>query len=64
MRRRLHEARIEEDYESGARSGIPSTPRFFVNGRIHLGSPTGPDLRRAVEAGSRGMAPRARPGPR
>jgi protein-disulfide isomerase len=46
----VYEPRIEEDYESGARSGIPSTPRFFVNGRIHLGSSAGPDLRRAVEA--------------
>jgi hypothetical protein len=46
----VHAARVEEDLRGGARSGIPSTPRFFVNGAIHLGSPSGPDLRRAVEA--------------
>jgi Na+:H+ antiporter, NhaA family len=38
LRDRAHAARVEEDYRSGARSGVPSTPRFFVNGMIHLGS--------------------------
>ncbi len=50
LREHVHAARVEEDLRGGARSGIPSTPRFFVNGAIHLGSPSGPDLRRAVEA--------------
>jgi len=42
-------AHIEEDYASGARSGVPSTPRFFVNDVIHLGSPTFPELFEAIE---------------
>jgi NhaA family Na+:H+ antiporter len=41
--------RIEDDYRSGARSGVPSTPRFFINGVIHLGSPTLPELQEAIE---------------
>jgi NhaA family Na+:H+ antiporter len=36
----LHGPRVEQDLRSGLRSGVPSTPRFFVNGVIHLGSPT------------------------
>ena len=32
LREGVHKARIDEDYASGAASGIPSTPRFFVNG--------------------------------
>jgi Na+:H+ antiporter, NhaA family len=50
LREGVHAARVEEDYRSGAASGIPSTPRFFVEGGIHLGSPTEIELRRAVEA--------------
>ena len=50
LRDGVHRARVEEDYESGARSGIPSTPRFFVNGRIHLGSANEADLTRVIEA--------------
>jgi protein-disulfide isomerase len=38
LRAGVHAARVEEDYDTGVRSGIPSTPRFFVNGVIHLGS--------------------------
>ena len=48
LRERAHEARVAEDYESGARSGIPSTPRFFVNGLIHLGSASYPELSEAI----------------
>ena len=40
----VHAARVEQDYLSGVRSGTPSTPRFFVNGVIHLGSPSFPEL--------------------
>jgi NhaA family Na+:H+ antiporter len=40
----IHAARVEQDYLSGVRSGTPSTPRFFVNGLIHLGSPSYPEL--------------------
>jgi protein-disulfide isomerase len=50
LREGVHRERVEEDYRSGAQSGIPSTPRFFVNGRIHLGSPDEPELRRVIEA--------------
>jgi Na+:H+ antiporter, NhaA family len=44
-----HAARIEADLLSGARSGVPSTPRFFVNGVIHLSSATELDLGEAIE---------------
>ncbi len=50
LREGLHAARVAEDYRSGAASGIPSTPRFFVNGAIHLGSANERELRRVVEA--------------
>jgi protein-disulfide isomerase len=50
MREGVHTERVQEDYRSGAQSGIPSTPRFFVNGEIHLGSATEPELRRLIEA--------------
>jgi protein-disulfide isomerase len=63
LRERVHEARVAEDFESGARSGVPSTPRFFVNGLIHLGSASYPELLEAiseeleVSAGSRTHPP-------
>jgi Na+:H+ antiporter, NhaA family len=38
LRKGVYAARVGEDLESGARSGVPSTPRFFVNGLIHLGA--------------------------
>jgi protein-disulfide isomerase len=44
----IHAARVEEDLRSGVRSGTPSTPRFFVNGVIHLGSPTFPELHELI----------------
>ena len=50
LRDGVHRARVDEDYASGAGSGIPSTPRFFVNGAIHLGSANEPELRRVIEA--------------
>jgi protein-disulfide isomerase len=50
LREGVHAERVAEDYRSGAASGIPSTPRFFVNGEIHMGSASLPDLRWAVEA--------------
>ena len=50
LREGVHTERVEEDFRSGADSGIPSTPRFFVNGAIHLGSATEPELRRVIEA--------------
>jgi len=45
-----HAARIDEDLSSGAGSGVPSTPRFFVNGVIHLGSASLDALGEAIEA--------------
>jgi len=50
LRDGVHAARVEEDYASGARSGVPSTPRFFVNGLIHLGSPSHAELAEAIDA--------------
>jgi Na+:H+ antiporter, NhaA family len=43
-------ARVEADLQSGARSGVPSTPRFFVNGVIHLSSATEAELGEAIDA--------------
>jgi NhaA family Na+:H+ antiporter len=45
-----HRSRVEQDLRSGARSGVPSTPRFFVDGVIHLGSPTRSALQERVLA--------------
>jgi NhaA family Na+:H+ antiporter len=48
LREHAHAAVVQEDYRSGVRSGIPSTPRFFLNGVIHLGSPTRAELEEAI----------------
>jgi Na+:H+ antiporter, NhaA family len=48
LRGGLHALRVEADYRSGARSGVPSTPRFFVNGVIHLGSASVAELSEAI----------------
>jgi protein-disulfide isomerase len=32
LERRVHLARVEEDFMSGARSGVHGTPTFFING--------------------------------
>jgi 2-hydroxychromene-2-carboxylate isomerase len=37
MGEHAHLARIEEDVESGLRSGVEGTPTLFVNGRRHEG---------------------------
>lgn len=50
LRDGVHAARVEEDYRSGAESGVPSTPRFFVNGVIHLGSASYGELAEAIDA--------------
>src|SRR3712207_3006238 len=47
-----HRARVEEDLQSGLASGVPSTPRFYVDGVIHLGSPTVRDLEAAIGSAS------------
>jgi NhaA family Na+:H+ antiporter len=48
LREGVHAARVEADFQSGVRSGVPSTPRFFVNGVIHLGSPSFGELSEAI----------------
>jgi Na+:H+ antiporter, NhaA family len=45
-----HRARVAEDYESGIRSGVPSTPCFFVDGVIHLGTASAAELELAIGA--------------
>jgi Na+:H+ antiporter, NhaA family len=50
LREGVHAGRAEEDVRSATRSGVPSTPRFFVNGVIHLGSPTRGELGEAIGA--------------
>jgi protein-disulfide isomerase len=49
LREGVHAARVEDDYQSGLRSGTPSTPRFFVNGVIHLGAASETELGAVVE---------------
>jgi Na+:H+ antiporter, NhaA family len=48
LRERRHAGRVAEDYSSGERSGTPSTPRFFINGVIHLGSASRAELEEAI----------------
>jgi NhaA family Na+:H+ antiporter len=48
LRERRHAGRVAEDYSSGTRSGTPSTPRFFINGVIHLGSASPAELEEAI----------------
>src|SRR5215210_4154813 len=44
----VHRDRVLEDYESGARSGVPSTPGFYVDGILHRGGATMPELEWAI----------------
>jgi predicted DsbA family dithiol-disulfide isomerase len=48
----LYLARIEEDMESGERSGVQGTPTFFINGVLYLGSWEQDVLLPALEAAS------------
>src|SRR5829696_5460791 len=50
LRERVYQARVAGDLASGAHSGVPSTPRFFVNGLIHLGSASYGELFEAIDA--------------
>jgi len=50
LREGTYAERVAEDFRSGAASGIPSTPRFFVNGEMHLGTSNERGLRAAIEA--------------
>jgi Na+:H+ antiporter, NhaA family len=45
-----HRARVLEDFDSGVRSGVPSTPRFYVDGVVHMGGATVPELEWAIGA--------------
>ena len=45
-------ARIEEDLESGERSGVQGTPTFFINGVLYPGSWEQDALLAALEAAS------------
>jgi protein-disulfide isomerase len=46
--------RIEEDLQSGLRSGVQGTPTFFINGVLYLGSWGQDALLAALEAASQG----------
>src|SRR5256886_2774150 len=46
-------ARIEEDVESGERSGVQGTPTFFINGALYRGSWEREALLPALQAASR-----------
>jgi protein-disulfide isomerase len=46
--------RIEEDVESGERSGVQGTPTFFINGILYRGSWEQHTLLTALEAASQG----------
>jgi protein-disulfide isomerase len=46
-------ARIEEDVESGERSGVQGTPTFFINGVLYLGSWEQDAFLPALQAASR-----------
>jgi protein-disulfide isomerase len=50
LREGVYAERVAEDFSSGSAAGIPSTPRFFVNGEMYLGTPDERDLRAAIEA--------------
>ena len=45
-----HQARVREDFQSGARGGVNGTPTFFINGVRHDGAPLFDDLFAAVRA--------------
>jgi NhaA family Na+:H+ antiporter len=49
LREGVHAEHVAEDLQSGAAAGVPSTPGFFVDGQIHLGSASELDLRAAIE---------------
>ena len=46
-------ARIEEDVESGERSGVQGTPTFFINGVLYLGAFEQDALRATLQEASR-----------
>ena len=48
-----HRGRVLGDLESGVRSGVPSTPRFYVDGVVHQGGPSLAELEWAIGSLSR-----------
>jgi protein-disulfide isomerase len=50
LREGVHAERVAEDFRSGQAGGIPSTPGFFVEGEIYLGTANERGLREAIEA--------------
>ncbi len=48
--RHAYSARIQEDFNSGVRSGVNGTPTFFINGRRYDGYPEFGPLKSALEA--------------
>ena len=50
LQKRAFVSRIEEDIESGERSGVEGTPTFFINGVKYNGSYELPYLLAAIEA--------------
>jgi protein-disulfide isomerase len=44
----VYRERVLADLDSGVRSGVPSTPRFFVDGVVHEGGATVPELEWAI----------------
>ncbi len=56
VREHRFQERIRHDFLSGARSGVSSTPAFFINGLPHAGAPTTEALLEAI-TGSAAPAP-------
>jgi protein-disulfide isomerase len=48
-----HDERIQEDFESGLRSGVNGTPTLFINGRRYDGAPDAESLLAALRAAGR-----------
>jgi protein-disulfide isomerase len=46
----VYQARVQEDFMSGVRSGVNGTPTFYINGARHDGSYDYPVLLRAIES--------------
>lgn len=49
LERHTFQARVQEDFMSGVRSGVNGTPTFYINGARHDGSYDLPELVRALE---------------
>lgn len=53
LENRVYQARVREDFMSGARSGVNGTPTFFINGERYDGIPLFNELLRALESAAR-----------